>query len=343
VADDTLTWADGYGPGLDFSWQVQTARLLKLLTINAPSDLPVVDQFILDGGNPVLELNLIFAFSSGVTPYVNGQAWGQGPNAGDRDTQSLVEFRDEEGSILWWVNLPRSWDSEANEQLGMFRFKKQGNSLFVTHRVPLSFVQGAMYPLMVDTTIDELVGSDDDDANEGGDGAQFSSTLYDVTSNTLTSARRNHGALFKTVAIGNADTIDIATLAMMVLNPAFNDVNADYHAEDVDSAVDFVTTADVNDRVRTTATAEWVEDDLSNSVFNTSPEFKALVQEVVDLPGWATGQNICVLGIAKSDVNKNCSLNDYGSDTAKAAKLHVEFTAAGVTTRRYSLPITGIG
>ncbi|KKK57080.1 hypothetical protein LCGC14_3058090, partial [marine sediment metagenome] len=166
VDDDTLTWMGGYGPGLDFSWQVQTARLMKLLTINAPTDLPAVDQFILDGGNPVLELNLIFAFSNGVTPYVNGQPWGKGQNAGDRDTQGLVEFRDGQGNILWWFNLPRSWDSEGNEQLGTFRFKKQGNSLFVTHRVPLSFVQNAVYPLMVDTTIDEQVGFGVDDAKE---------------------------------------------------------------------------------------------------------------------------------------------------------------------------------
>ncbi|KKK68369.1 hypothetical protein LCGC14_2944750, partial [marine sediment metagenome] len=133
VDDDTLTWTDGYGPGRSLSWQAQTARLAKLLTINAPTDLPAVDQFILDGGGPVLELNFVFAFSSGVTPYVNGQPWGRGGQAKDRDTQGLVEFRNDAGDVLWWFNLPRSWDADGNEQLGTFRFKKQGNSLYVTH------------------------------------------------------------------------------------------------------------------------------------------------------------------------------------------------------------------
>jgi hypothetical protein len=316
---------------------------MKLLTINAPTDLPPVEQFILDGGTPVLELNLIFAFSSGVEPFVNGQPWGQGPNAGDRDTQGLVEFRDDQGNILWWFNLPRSWDAEGNEQLGIFRFKKQGNSLYVTHRVPLSFVQGSVYPLVVDTTIDEVINSDDDDASETATGASFSTTNYDVSANTSAGARKNNGARFQTVAIGNADTVDVATLAVMSVNPSAANMRADFHAEDVDDAVDFVDTADVTDRARTAASVLWAEDDLSNSVYNTSPEFKTIVQPIVNRGGWVSGQDMCVLGVGKSDANKTCTLNDYGNDTAKSAKLHIEFTAAGVTTRRYSLTVTGVG
>ncbi|KKN19506.1 hypothetical protein LCGC14_0944930, partial [marine sediment metagenome] len=202
VDDDTLTWADGYGPGRSLSWQAQTARLAKLLTIGSLADLPAVDQFILDGGTPVLELNLIFAHSAGVTPYVNGQPWSKG----DRNTQGLVEFRDGQGNILWWFNLPRSWDTEDNEQLGTFRFKKQGNSLYVSHRVPLSFVQGAVYPLYVDTVVDEQVGTGTDDAYQG-EGGSLNNAGNTMFTGDIAGTVYNSGYRFQTVNVPQGDTI----------------------------------------------------------------------------------------------------------------------------------------
>jgi len=325
VDDDTLIWTDGYGPGRTLSWQAQTARLAKLLTISAPSDLPTVEQFILDGGNPVLELNLIFAHSSGVTPYVNGQEWKRG----DRDTQGLVEFRDDKGNVFWWFNLPRSWDSEGDEQLGTFRFKKQGNSLYVSHRVPLSFVQGAAYPLIVDVDVDEQVGAALDDANEDDDNTDFDTALFDLSSNAVQAGVSNIGARFQTVSVGNSDTIDLATFSVISKFTFNNNVNADFYAEDVDDAVNFSDTADVTDRVRTMASVSWVENAISNTVFNDSPEIKTLIQEVVNRGGWVFGQDMVILGIGKSDLTKLALLENYDSDTAQAAKLHIEYTAGG--------------
>ena len=340
VDDDTLTWTDGYGPGRSLSWQAQTARLAKLLTIDSLADLPAVDQFILDGGNPVLELNLIFAFSAGVTPYVNGQPWSKG----DRDTQGLVEFRNDAGDVLWWFNLPRSWDSEGNGQLGTFRFKKQGNSLYVSHRVPLAFVQGAVYPLMVDVTVDEQVGAAVDDAFELGDDTGFSTSgSLRLNANAVAGNRANCGTRFAGVAVPNAATIDTATWSVVALFSFNNNLRGDLHAENVDDAANFTDTADVNDRARTAASVLWAEDGLNDAAFNSSPEIKTLIQEVVNRGGWATGQDMVILGIGRSDIAKVCFIEDYDSDTAEAAKLHIEYTAGGVATRRYSLPVTGVG
>ena len=332
VDDDTLTWTDGYGPGRTLTWQAQTARLAKLLTINTLADLPTVDQFILDGGNPVLELNLIFAFSSGVEPYVNGQPWGKGGQAQDRDTQGLVEFRDAQGKILWWFNLPRSWDAEGTEQLGTFRFKKQGNSLYVSHRVPLAFVQGAVYPLMVD--VDEQVGAGADDAKEADDNTSFADTgtilFYD--SNTDAAVRSNTGHRFQTVAVGQADTIDVANIQVKVSFTSTDDPNLDILAEDVDDSADFSTTADVTGRARTAASVAWVATGVGTG-FKTSPDFKAVVQEVVDRGSWASGNDMMILMDGKADTNLLFRSFSYENATADAAKLHIEFTAAGGARR----------
>ncbi|KKK80593.1 hypothetical protein LCGC14_2821930, partial [marine sediment metagenome] len=309
--------------------------------------LPAADQFILDGGNPVLELNLIFAHSGGVTPYINGQPWSRG----DRDTQGLVEFRDTDGNILWWFNLPRSWDSEQNEQLGTFRFKKQGNSLYVTHRIPLSFVRGAVYPLMVDVTVDEQVGANADDGRHKPT-THFWSNTGDLTFGDQ-GLTQGWGSFqrFQTVAIPNAATIDVAHITY---TPALTNSQATcklkIEASDVDDAA---APADhtAYDAISWTTGAASVSWDpvptwtLDVEVNTTS--MIAVVQAIVDRAGWATGQDMLYRVSDYGELSDNNALRwafSHDSDTAKAPKLHIEFTAGGApTTRRYSLTVTGVG
>jgi hypothetical protein len=334
VDDDTLTWTDGYGLGRTLTWQAQTARLAKLLTINALSDLPAVDQFILDGGNPVLELNLIFAHSSGVTPFVNGQEWKRG----DRDTQGLVEFRDDDGNILWWFNLPRSWDSERNGQLGTFRFKKQGNSLFVTHRVPLSFVQGAVYPLMVDTTIDKQVGAGADDghtlysppSNNPGtpDSADFTGMQVAVGCSAFAAGFSFNG-FFRFTGISGltGTTIDTATLALWGESPDVGTPETLIAADDQESPAAPSDDTDHDGRTRTTAKVTWDNPDLNASAFVSSPDIKTVMQELADSYDPSVIQ-ILMDDDLKTDSDHRVRASAYEEDTAEAAKLHIEFTAA---------------
>ncbi len=330
VDDDTLTWVDGYGPGRSLSWQAQTARLAKRLVITALSDLPPVEQYIFDGGNPILELNLIFAHSSGVTPYVNGQPWSRSQT----DTQGLVEFRDDQGSVLWWFNLPRSWDSDNNEQLGTFRFKKQGNSLYVSHRVPLGFVQGAVYPLTVDVDIDDQVGADLDDARE----YEANSTTYDATNvhgkDNTTTARNWPGFRWTAAAWpANGDTIDVAYMEAY-FNDSFNaDPHFHIHAEDAASPPAFVTGGgnNITGRTRTAAGVEWDDTNVAPTpAFVQSPSIVSVIQEIVTDYTITTIVLIWEPGLIDSThVNRVYNIRAHNGDTDLAAKLHIEYTAAG--------------
>ncbi len=331
VDDDTLTWTGGYGPGLDFSWQVQTARLMKLLTINAPGDLPAVDQFILDGGNPVLELNLIFAHSSGVTPFVNGQEWKRG----DRDTQGLVEFRDDAGNILWWFNLPRSWDVQNEVVLGTLRFKKQGNSLFVSHRVPLDFIQlpANAYPLKIDTTVDEQVGAADDNARE--DDTSCRRDIAVGIGNGFGNIRQS-GYRFQTVAVANSATIDVSYIELYAVGTGHTGVKSKVMGHDVDDSPDY-STCDLDTRissVATTAKTDWDPSSWLDNIWHQSPSIVDSVQEIVDRGGWVSDQAMGILHGDDGTTSINIITSDsYDTDTTKAPKLHIEFTAAGGARR----------
>ena len=323
VDDDTLTWTDGYGPGRSLSWQAQTARLAKLLTIDSLADLPAVEQFILDGGNPVLELSLIFAHSSGVTPYVNGREWKRG----ERDTQGLVEFRDGSGNVLWWFALPRSWDSDGNGQLGTFRFKKQGNSLYVSHRVPLSFVQGAAYPLMVDVTIDKQVGASGDDGYTTGDSI-FSDTADFAVWGFFGYAR---DAFFRWTGISGLSgaTIDVA-YSRVYGNGYTGTPNSNIYADDQVSPGQIASRADYAGRATTTAFVAWDGGLADGSWFN-SPSIVSVIQELAD------SYDPTVIQILQKDDagsgNNQQWVRSWDYDTSLAAKLHIEYTAGagGVT------------
>ncbi|HUV73864.1 MAG TPA: hypothetical protein VMW79_06120 [Anaerolineae bacterium] len=339
VDDDTLTWPNGYGSGVSISWQAQTARLAKRLTIDNSATLPPVEQFILDGGEPVLELNFIFAYSKGVTPWINGEPWDQKQCA----TQGLVEFRDGDGNILWWFNLPRSWDAEGNQQLGTFRFKRVGNALYVSHRVPLGFVQTATYPLVVDVDVDEQVGAGADDANEQDDDSGFSSTepYITISPSPVPSLRKNAGFRFTTVGVPADATVGVAYLSVWVVSTTFDDPCVDILGNDVDDANNFSVEADVTSRARTSESVPWIDTGIG-AEFQPSPSIVDVVQEIVDRDGWANNQAMVIFLDPRSSGSGNLRFRMYETASANAAKLHIEYTAGGAPQTLTPDPVVAV-
>ncbi|KKN87583.1 hypothetical protein LCGC14_0256240, partial [marine sediment metagenome] len=273
---------------------------------------------------------------SGVEPYVNGQAWGKGQNAGDRDTQGLVEFRDGDGNVLWWFNLPRSWDSEGNEQLGTFQFKKQGNSLFVTHRVPLSYVQDAVYPLMVDVTVNDQIAADTDDMYE----IESSGNVWDGSGMALkdnTTTSRNWGGFRWDSPTGswpaNGDTIDVAYQESYFYDNPGDDIHHHIYAEDAAGPGTFTAGSgsyDITGRTPTTAKVDWDAIGVAPSgAWVQSPSLVSVFQELVD-----DYTITAVVLVWKSGLKDDTHVSDrewtrireHDTSSTFAAKLHIEYT-----------------
>lgn len=334
VDDDTLTWVNGYGAGRTLVWQAQTARLYKELQLVAGS-LPAVPQFIRDGGSPVLELNFIFAYSSGITPWINGTAW-TGSQA-DRDTQGLVEFKDATGKILWWFALPLSWDSGGSEQLGTFHFKKTGNSLYLSHCIPLAWVEDAarVWPIKVDTTVDVQVGASTDDCSESGGGPTFSLTnAFD----RLTTYENiiEVGARFITINIAQGVTVNNGTFISWSQYSTYWQEGAvvdTIQCDDVDDSATFVNEADFDGRARTSASISYTTNASGGAnAWHNSSEAKTIIQEVVSRPGWVANKSISILTYAAQQASLRCIINTYNGSTTLCPKLHIEYTAGTPAT-----------
>src|SRR3990172_8992491 len=130
---------------------------------------PTPTSTIISGGNPVARLQFIFQVSNSINIFVNGVLWNRAVN-NPVNTQGYIEFRHSTtGEALWTFNLPRSSsapieDQDPDELIGTFRLRRTGPNLFVEHRIPIAWLQAADYPIEIDTTIDEQVGTGSDDA-----------------------------------------------------------------------------------------------------------------------------------------------------------------------------------
>ncbi len=342
LVDDTITWDGAFGTGLDFRWQIQTGRLSKYLTIQSAGDIGSPSQFIIDGGNPVLRLQFIFQKSLGTEIWIDEVLWDEAGN-NPQTTSGNVEFRlASSGDPLWWFKMPQAKDNSQNDSPQLVqRFRKTGPNLLVEVRVPWSWLQTASYPVEIDPTVDEQVGAGDDDATEQNNNTNFSSTqIYQNLGASTTDANTLLGGMrFQTVAVPKNATIGSGTFwETFIFQQANDDADFDVFCEDVDDAVDFVSDADVTDRVRTSASAgPYTETAIADPVgvwFGSAIDCSGPIQEIVDRDGWATGQDICVIAKGSNRTTVSCRGRSYDGSTTEAAKLHIEYTTGGGTVGR---------
>lgn len=323
--DDELRWNGAFGPDLDFIWNVQTERLAKYLIINNLASIGSPNSTIIAGGNPVLVLQFIINFSSNVDIYVEGARWNRQPNS-SVTTTSVVEFRHNvTGETLWWFGIPNVHDQNGSIQVTT-HFRRTGSNLFVGVQVPWEWLQSAVYPVVIDPTIDLVVDASADDADETAGGGSFSSTDTDLFMSSSTSAtfRYNAGMRFVT-SIPQGAPINVGYITFRCTTTSVDDPNVDFYCEDVDNSANFSITPDVTDRVVTTASVSYTATSIGTGDVN-SPSLVGPIQEVVDRPGF--GGTITVIGKGKSDTSSSFVIRSRDGSSTTCPRLHVEYTAS---------------
>lgn len=143
------------------------------------------------------------------------------------------------------------------------------------------------------------------------------------------------GFRFTGVTIAGGSTINTAVLSVYVYNSGFDEPLHTFYAEDSDNAAAFTNTAnDISGRARTSASVVWSNTNLGATGFSpfffSPPDVSALVQEVVDRGGWASG-NALVIVCEGADVNRDLGLSSYDVSSANAATLDIDYTAGGAS------------
>ena len=209
----TITWNNAYGSNIDFEWKSTQRILNKTLTIESLSDLPAPQQYIVDGGEPFLRLNLIFDPSIDTEIYVDGNKWDKATKV---QTFEDIEFR-KDGERLWSFMPLMYWDSAGNEGQSVATLEKSGNKLYISVRVPYSWLQTAVYPVFVDAdvTIDAAAGTTQHNRAVRGGVFWTSPTVgyviyinvaYDLVYRKTANGGATWGAATEVVAAGSCDT-----------------------------------------------------------------------------------------------------------------------------------------
>ena len=156
-----------------------------------------------------------------------------------------------------------------------------------------------------------IISSDDHDADEQSDGSSFAAAQTDLSLGVVF-GKEHVGLFFDYPATGwliPPGAAIIYAWLQLYADGSSGDRNPTcyVYAEDVDDAVDFASDADVKDRYdsgKTTAFVDWDTPDQDDEAYTPDPvsdpslgcpDLKTVIQELVDRPGWAKGNALCLL------------------------------------------------
>jgi len=325
IDDDMLTWADAYGPGIDFQWETQTTRLMKYVNIASLADLGAPPQFIIDGGNPVLRVELLFQKSDNTEIWVDGVLWDEKSN-NPQVTTDNVEFR-LNGDPVWRFRKPKAWDNslgddrEISPTMGL---RASAQNLFVEILTPWSWLETATYPVTVDVTVEYGVSQSSDDA------VQIAGNVV-LGGVALVSNAANEWIAFRWQGVTIADgvTIDVANVTVTVkAAPLRDDVDHTLDFEDGAAPGTFVAAANnISNRTGTAASLYWQGVGLLAGA-ETTPSLVAIIQELEDSYDYSAGSSM-VMRLVYVNAPGNLGLDSWDAGAASTALLHIEYTPGG--------------
>ena len=192
--------------------------------------------------------------------------------------------------------------------------------------IPVVFVYGS-------TTATFGVANNQDNREQlesSGAWSSLTATSVRSSSNTAASSRYHSGVLFTSVTIPNGITILSAYLSLYTYTGS-GDANFDLYGNAVDNAPSFGTgTQNLTDRARTTATYPIVFTNNTGCYQNFT--CTGIVQEIVNNATWASGNNMTLLEIARSDSNQSYRFRTlYYGDTYKPLLYVTYATGCSVT------------
>lgn len=328
----TIRWDNAYGEGLDFEWRCTSTRLVKILEIENLKKLPVPEQYILDGGRPALRLNLIFDPSSGVGIYVGGELWDKKTKW---QTFRTIEFH-KGGEVLWGFMPLKYWGSnlelEENEGQSVATLEKRGNKLYISIRVPYEWLQSAIYPVFVDTDIDEVVTDSGDDGRCKRPIGTFETA---VTSSPVGSYSDTlwYDAFYRftEITIPAGATVDgdgLTSYVELYYGGSEGSPETDiYLQNDADPAAP---TSEAELDADYAARGTGIPWDASGVAgYDPSPELKTIFQELIDAQGGLSNAAVLVLHWHGIETGNNRQIwwhYDYNGGI-RTPKLHIEYTA----------------
>lgn len=320
VDDDKLYWPAAFGTGRHFRYTASPTKLIKHLIIDSAANIPACPAYIT---NPWLELTFTLTPSSGVIMYVDGLAWNQ---ATAKTTANAIEFRLPSGQVVWSMAAPLAYDSSPGGAplAGQIKLYVNKKVKYASVRFPKAWIDSAVFPIILDPAVDYQVGASADDGYWITDLLIFSNTDLLWLGN-LDMYPMNAFVRFTGVTIPAGATITSATLQLYFKSVEYgSDPKCTIYADDQSNPS--VVSSGSNGDGRTKTTANAAAELPEAGTWWTSPSLVSVIQELVNSYSYASGSAIQLFLLGNVAGSGYIKVYDYGTDSSKSAKLHIEYT-----------------
>jgi uncharacterized protein YjiK len=184
-------------------------------------------------------------------------------------------------------------------------------------------------PVSGGDTLDVRVTSASDDAEETTNGGM------QLNSGDLDLAQQPVGMRFTTLAIPPGATITNAHLELTAEDTNLDKISVTVFGEASDNAVTFSTTnSNITGRAVTTASVNWPLAAWTSGEKHQTPDISAIIQEIVNRPGWASGNALVIILTTGPGERDAVS---YDQNSIAAPLLHVEYIGGGSATNNTQL------
>lgn len=303
VSGNSVTWPDVFGKGIDFGYVVSHLGFQKVFTIHQTESLPTpkIDS---KGLRLCAVLSMAWDSSSNAPAACTGVTAERVSADFSGQEISLVTAASKEAPSLAWeywkLHPARAWDAGGKEITASLDVVSRGGRPFAVVGVAMADLETAKFPVSIDPTLDPIpVADGGDDGN-----IHYGNTLSSL--GNLLEVGDNEGEVstssfmrFTNVAIPAGATIDAANIVVVSTVGQFDGgatPSGRLMGRKLANCPQITTITNYNDTTtypRTTANVTWWPTYANwgyNTVANrTSPELKTVVQEIVDLAGWASG------------------------------------------------------
>ena len=146
--NNSFLYKDAYGENIDLQYSYWNDYLREELIINSLSDLTSPEQYIIEGGNPTLDLDFILTTNSNKI-LIDGVDWDK---SSEIETSNEVYIKDDLGNVIYYLKKLYAYDSNNSMQPLTYNFRKVGQDLFVTIKTPYSWISNIsrVYPIYID-------------------------------------------------------------------------------------------------------------------------------------------------------------------------------------------------
>ena len=207
--------------------------------------------------------------------------------------------------------------------------------IVVTDAVPTgtTYVAGSSQIDLPTTPISVRVAASTDDAEENVVGGGMSLTSSDLEMAFDGDTEEIKGMRFLNLAIPPGSTILNANIVFQADESDAGATNLIIYGQAVDDALTFSSSAfDISSRPTTSATVSWVNlPPWSTNGNYQTPDISGVIQEIIDRPGWASGNSIVTMVAAGAGcVDTNCerTAESWNGESANAPLLQVTLASS---------------